>query len=405
MDRHLIIADDFTGAADTGVQLRRRGLAANVVFAGKKLPAGEGCTVIDTESRSIPPDVAASAVRLACAGLDFGSYKYVIKKVDSTLRGNIAVEVAALDSCYKSDLVVFAPALPALGRTTQNGVHCLNGVPLSKTELANDPKNPVAEDNINRILAGAYEEPVRHISLEEVRGGFSLSGARVFTFDAVTDEDMRIIIAAAKASSRRTLYVGTAAMADNIMSLESALPPVLGVIASVSDVTSVQVREAVSAGIRAIVIPFHKILSKDKTRAEYAREAVQSLKDGNDTMLVSSSTLDRAELDADSVERERLGMTMADASNFVRSEMGALAAEVLAESAASGIFVTGGDTALGLLDALVADGSEILSEVSVGIPMMRLIGGKASGIKMVTKAGAFGASDAIKSAFRKLKEV
>ena len=40
----------------------------------------------------------------------------------------------------------------------------------------------------------------------------------------------------------------------------------------------------------------------------------------------------------------------------------------------------------------------------MGIPMMRLIGGKAAGVKMVTKAGAFGTPDAINNAFRKLKE-
>lgn len=401
----MIIADDFTGAADTGVQLRRRGLAANVVFAGKKLPAGEGCTVIDTESRAASPDAAVSAVRRACDGLDFESYKHVIKKVDSTLRGNIASEVAALDSCYKPDLVVFAPALPALGRTTENGVQLLNGVPLSKTELARDPKNPVTEDNITRLLAAAYAEPVRHVSLDEARGGFSFAGTRVFTFDAVTDEDMRAIIAAARLVSRRVLYVGTAAMADNIMELESAAPPVLGVIASVSDVTRVQAREAEASGIKSIVIPFHKMLDNGSARAEHARAAVQSLKSGRDTMLISSAALDRAELDAERAERERLGMTIAEASDYVRREMGYIAAEVLEGAAVSGIFVTGGDTALGLLNALGADGSEILSEVSVGIPMMRLIGGKASGVKIVTKAGAFGASDAIKSAFRKLKEV
>ena len=77
--------------------------------------------------------------------MNFADYKYVIKKVDSTLRGNIAAEVAALDRFYKPELVVFMPALPALGRTTVNGIHCLKGVPLTETELASDPKNPVRE--------------------------------------------------------------------------------------------------------------------------------------------------------------------------------------------------------------------------------------------------------------------
>ena len=34
-NRYLIIADDFTGANDTGVQLRRRGFPTEVLFSGK----------------------------------------------------------------------------------------------------------------------------------------------------------------------------------------------------------------------------------------------------------------------------------------------------------------------------------------------------------------------------------
>ena len=131
---------------------------------------------------------------------------------------------------------------------------------------------------------------------------------------------------------------------------------------------------------------------------------VESLKAGHDTMLVSSSTLSRSELEAAKAEGERQGMSLPQVSDYVRFTMGEMAAAVLGECAVSGVFVTGGDTALGLLESLGADGSEILSEVSVGIPMMRLIGGKAAGVKMVTKAGAFGTPDAINNAFRKLKE-
>ena len=193
-------------------------------------------------------------------------------------------------------------------------------------------------------------------------------------------------------------------MADNIMALESTVAPVMGVIASVSDVSGGQVRAAEAAGVKSVVVPFHEILSGAKGQAEYVNATVESLKAGHDTMLVSSSTLSRSELEAAKAEGERQGMSLPQVSDYVRFTMGEMAAQVLSECAVSGVFVTGGDTALGLLESLGADGSEILSEVSVGIPMMRLIGGKAAGVKMVTKAGAFGTPDAINNAFRKLKE-
>ena len=47
-ERYLIIADDFTGANDTGVQLKRRGYPTEVLFAGKPVDSQKSI-VIDTE--------------------------------------------------------------------------------------------------------------------------------------------------------------------------------------------------------------------------------------------------------------------------------------------------------------------------------------------------------------------
>lgn len=49
-NRYLIIADDFTGANDTGVQLKRRGFSTDVIF-DPALIGPEGSFVLDTESR------------------------------------------------------------------------------------------------------------------------------------------------------------------------------------------------------------------------------------------------------------------------------------------------------------------------------------------------------------------
>lgn len=200
------------------------------------------------------------------------------------------------------------------------------------------------------------------------------------------------------------LWIGTSALADNIMELERRTPPVLGVIGSLSEAMGGQVRSSAAVGVKTVVVPFHQLLSGEKGPEAYVREAAESLRSGRDTMLVSSSTLSRGELDKSRAEGERQGMTLAEVSDYVRYTMGEMAAEVLSQCSVSGVFVTGGDTALGLLESLGAAGSEILSEVSVGIPMMRLMGGRADGLKMVTKAGTFGSPDAIKHAFRKLKD-
>jgi uncharacterized protein YgbK (DUF1537 family) len=51
-----------------------------------------------------------------------------------------------------------------------------------------------------------------------------------------------------------------------------------------------------------------------------------------------------------------------------------------------------------------AIGSAIMGEIATGIPLTRLVGGKYEGLKVVTKAGAFGNEDAVSYGLRKLRE-
>jgi len=59
------------------------------------------------------------------------------------------------------------------------------------------------------------------------------------------------------------------------------------------------------------------------------------------------------------------------------------------------LVVTGGDTAMGILQALNAGELHILGQVIEGIVMSRLADGGYEGLRVVTKAGAFGKDDAL----------
>lgn len=98
-NRYLIIADDFTGANDTGVQLRRRGFPTEVLFSGKPV-CQDKSVVIDTESRTVHPDHAYEIVSHALEQVDFSQFRHIIKKIDSTMRGNIAMEIRAVDEAF-----------------------------------------------------------------------------------------------------------------------------------------------------------------------------------------------------------------------------------------------------------------------------------------------------------------
>ena len=133
MNRCFIVADDFTGSNDTGVQLTRRGFRTKVVFDAEAVLDDGLSYVLDTESRNMTGAESQEKTARLLKGLDLSGFDCVIKKVDSTLRGNIAEEIFETERVFGADLVIFMPALPALGRTTKNCIHKLNGVRISLT--------------------------------------------------------------------------------------------------------------------------------------------------------------------------------------------------------------------------------------------------------------------------------
>ncbi len=404
MNRCFIVADDFTGANDTGVQLTRRGFRTKVVLKPEGVEDDDLSYVLDTESRNIPGEEASEKVARLLSGLDLRGFDCVIKKVDSTLRGNIAEEIRETDRVYSSELVIFMPALPALGRTTRGGVHRLNGVRIGLTELAHDPRKPVLQDNIAQILRSAYDEPIGALTLEQIRAGETdFSTARLWACDAETNEDMLAVILAAKKTGKRVLWVGTAAMADGLLNADQPALPALAVIASVSEVARKQIRYAEAKGLKIQTVDIADII-RGGDCSFYVRRAVETLATGEDLAVVSSASYDRAELDASLAAGAEQGMDRDEVAEFTGNAISDLAADILDAVKVSGLFLSGGDTAIHFIDAVKATGAEIVSELTVGIPMMRLAGGRFDGLKVITKAGAFGTEEVLPTIMRKLAE-
>ena len=66
MERYFIVADDFTGSNDTGVQLTRRGVRTKVVLSPSAV-ADDGLSyVLDTESRNMPGETHVLYITPKC---------------------------------------------------------------------------------------------------------------------------------------------------------------------------------------------------------------------------------------------------------------------------------------------------------------------------------------------------
>ena len=108
----IVIADDFTGSNDTGVQLAKKGARTEVMLTPDQKPSRRAdVLVINTESRAMPAAEAGKAVAQALAPwCDGDARPLVYKKIDSTFRGNVGAEVTAAMRAANRKLAVIAAA-------------------------------------------------------------------------------------------------------------------------------------------------------------------------------------------------------------------------------------------------------------------------------------------------------
>ena len=104
-----MIADDFTGALDAGVQFAKKGFSTKVLVYSKDMSfqaEDADVLVVDAETRHKKPlEAYLTIFRIVKPAAESG-VKYLFKKTDSALRGNIGAELTAmLDATGKSLLV------------------------------------------------------------------------------------------------------------------------------------------------------------------------------------------------------------------------------------------------------------------------------------------------------------
>lgn len=164
-----VLADDFSGAGDVGLAFRSVGMGVEIWTPANGRMAGfppalpkTRVWIIDTESRSLPPQAAALAVRRALAALSHWKADFFFKKIDSTLRGPVGAELSAfIETLGLEEPVPFVPAFPRMGRTTVGGRHFVNGVPLHRTPFRNDPRHPIRSNDLNGILDTSWPSAPR----------------------------------------------------------------------------------------------------------------------------------------------------------------------------------------------------------------------------------------------------
>jgi 4-hydroxythreonine-4-phosphate dehydrogenase len=411
-----MLADDFTGACDTGLQFVRSGLRCAVVvdpaYAADRSLSTD-VLVLDTETRNCTRPEAERRLRAACDGIAGLSARLFYKKVDSALRGNLATEIRAVMLGLGMDLCLVAPAFPEAGRVTVGGYHLVHGVPVERTEVGHDPGSPVRGSYLPHLLDQEQYFAVRTIGLEEISEGpdqvvATVEGVRgagptVIVLDAASAEDLQCIASAAAMLPAPPLLCGSAGLAAQVAGAfeldgkpwpvrrgSRQAGPVLLVVGSAESATRAQV-EALRHHRGTAEWEVHV----DATAHAWERphlstvvdEIVGRLSDGHDAAL--------------SLVGLREGMSPGEVEEALRA-LGEAVRRIFDRVRPAGVVATGGWTALETLRALGGEGAEIVGGVAEGVPLSRMDGGPFDGLRMVTKGGALGEEGALVDAVDRL---
>lgn len=195
-----IIADDLTGANDTALQFHQRGASTKILLDSECAPcvkAGTEVWALSSESRNVPVDEAVQRVEKAVKTFTENfSFDYFYKKIDSTLRGHIALETLTMLTILERDAAVIIPAFPQEGRITVGGYHLAKGVPIGRTEIAIDPHSPITESHVPTLLRNQLPESMADIiGVIDLRTVLNGAGPVLMRLNELIKEGKKLIVA------------------------------------------------------------------------------------------------------------------------------------------------------------------------------------------------------------------
>jgi len=455
MTKLLIVADDFTGALDTGVQFAKRGVDTLVtVLRGQPINWTVACKVlvVNTESRHDTPDEAYAKVFSVVRDALAAGFTHLYKKTDSTLRGNIGSELQAVLDAVREDSardglkrgsdshgslsqeLVFVPAFPKSGRFTVRGIQYVWETPLAKTTFANDPFNPIRHSDVRTILTeqttipvesvfeGAFERLAAPASVinSAVKPAVSLSGAPggvqvdmlmtashknpvIRVVDTQTDEDLQSIGQILKQAGKLTLLAGCAGFAEflpDLLELEQERPVVhrpeggtLLVSGSVNPMSLKQVHYAFDhCGYASSQLSVDQKIIPTHIDVAWEAHLVGQLASGGKAAIWSK----RAEAVADdaAARAEQRGVASEELASLIARNIGTIVKRTLEHVNIGTLIVFGGDTLLGIADQIGCHVMRPVREIVPGVALSQFVDSRFS-LSVVSKAGGFGGEDVV----------
>ncbi|MBE7722567.1 MAG: four-carbon acid sugar kinase family protein [Lacrimispora celerecrescens] len=403
MVKLLIIADDFTGALDTGVQFAARGTATIVVtdlnYDFRTIEKAVEVLVVVAETRHLQPREAYEIVYSIVHRAFQAGIAYIYKKTDSVLRGNIGSELTALMDATGVSAIPFLPAFPKLGRVTRKGIHYIDGVPVAQTVFGQDPFEPILDSAVAEILGQQTNVPVLiHPQNKE----YQISNPGIQVFDAETDADLKHI--GRKLGLERLRFcagcAGFAAVLADMLNLNGPAPKMPKLedtlfiaCGSVNPVTISQMKAAEEHGFPHVNLNPVQKLDGGWADSEPAAECVGQ-------WLAKTHAKKRFILDVNDPEGYEDTRIYAQEHNLtteqlrvqISDNLAALIKRMLDHGLNATLLCTGGDTLMALMQALDVSELTPICEMATGVVLTEFIY-KEKTYHIISKSGGFGDQD------------
>ena len=422
MQKYIVIADDLTGSNATCSLFKKIGLRAASIL---KLQGDRNYDVdvisYSTASRGLDKEEAYNKVSEAIKILKNKDVLVYNKRIDSTLRGNIGTEInAMLDNLEDDRIAVVVPAYPDSGRIVVNKTMLVNGVLLENSDAGKDPKTPIKTSCVESLVQKDIKYSSTYFTLSDIAQPIeeiakkiqeAIKKSRVLIFDAVNNEDIIKISKAVIHSNINIVTVDpgpfTLYYSKELQKKNHLEKKILMVIGSVTPTTKKQIEYILQEeDIFLVKMKVEDFFEKETCLKEIER-VISFIKKGiasYDLFLVTTSPIgDEKKADLQKLA-ENLNTTVEEISKIIANTLTETVVKILKETEKfEGVYSSGGDITIALLEKLKAIGVEIREEVIPLAAYGRIIGGDFPNLKLVSKGGMVGDEKTIKLCLHKIK--
>ena len=422
MQKYIVIADDLTGSNATCSLFKKIGLrAASILKLQGDINYDVDVISYSTASRGLDKEEAYKKVSEAIKILKNKDVLVYNKRIDSTLRGNIGTEInAMLDNLEDDRIAVVVPAYPDSGRIVVNKTMLVNGVLLENSDAGKDPKTPIKISCVESLIQKGIKYSSTYFTLSDIEQPIeeivkkiqeAIKKSRVLIFDAVNNEDIIKISKAIINSDINIITVDpgpfTLYYSKELQKKNHLEKKILMVIGSVTATTKKQIEYILQEeNIFLVKMKVEDFFEKETCLKEIER-VISFIKKGivsYDLFLVTTSPIgDEKKADLQKLA-ENLNTTVEEISKIIANTLTETVVKILKETEKfEGVYSSGGDITIALLEKLKAIGVEIREEVIPLAAYGRLIGGDFPNLKLVSKGGMVGDEKTIKLCLHKIK--